>query len=425
MDLAVVPSEGLSGEISPAPSKFYTQFASATAFFAEGKSTIESPLQVSDTRVLVHALEEMGAEVKRTQDKWFIWGVEGNPTPKCQAIDAKKSAMNLSLMTSLASLAPYTMVVTCSHRLRTIPMPSLINALQHLGVDLHSTKWDESPPFVIFGRELEGGKVSLNKNMDPYFLPALLLLAPVAENRVELVLRPCFRSCLLDMAVEILKEGGIEVSVTQRRLRVSSGGFKPLHVRPPLDMVSIAPYITAAVLTNSKLKISKINEVENAPSFITLFKKIGVEAEKTSESVTFSPSRNFRGKKISLENFPELLPFVSVLACSASGKTRIMDAKRARKMKSDRIAAMAEGLKRMGAKIIEHDDGLTIEGPVDLKGAVVDGHDDDAVVAALGVAGLAAEGKTTVKNRAEALHESYPRFVSIFRDLGGEMSYEV
>lgn len=92
-------------------------------------------------------------------------------------------------------------------------------------------------------------------------------------------------------------------------------------------------------------------------------------------------------------------------------------------MKSDRISAMAEGLERMGAKIEEKKDGLVIDGPAELEGAKVNGYEDDAVVAALGVAGLLAEGETIVKNRAETLRETYPRFVSTFQNLGAEMSY--
>lgn len=425
MDLIVRPTEKLRGVVSPSPSKFYTQFATATSLLAEGKSTVRLPLSVDDTRVLLHAIESMGATVKRTKDRWSIWGAGEALKPSSQTIDAKRSIVSLSLMASLASLSPHTIVVVGSDRLRALPMPSLVRALQKLGVDVHSAKYDESPPFVVFGGELEGGKISLGGEMDPSFLPAFLLMAPLAKSQVELVLTPNLKGHLLDAAVEILKERGIGISTTRRGLRVSPGSFKPIRFSPPPDVFSIAPYVTAALLTDSKLRVSGISKAKNLSQFIGLFEKVGADFEVTSRSLNVTRARRFGSRRISLEGFPELFPLISTLACTAEGTIKIMNAERARKAKSDRITAMAQGLERMGANIEENRDGLIVEGPADLKGEVVDGHDDDAVVAALGVAGLIAEGETVVKNRAEALRDSYQSFVSTFQDLGARMEYKV
>ncbi len=99
------------------------------------------------------------------------------------------------------------------------------------------------------------------------------------------------------------------------------------------------------------------------------------------------------------------------------------DAGGARAMKSDRISAISQELRRMRAKVLEHSDGLLVQGPSKLKGCEVDSHNDYAVAAALVVAGLMADGKTTVKNGAEALRTSYSRFVSTFQALGASISY--
>ncbi len=129
-------------------------------------------------------------------------------------------------------------------------------------------------------------------------------------------------------------------------------------------------------------------------SFTSLLEKMGIAIKKTSRSIWIKPSQEIKSKRYSLEELPGIVPFAAVLACVGNGKTRIMNIKKARNMKSDRISAVSKGLQKMGADIEEKEDELIIEGPAELEGAEVDGHEDDAIVAALGVAGLSAEGKT-------------------------------
>lgn len=424
MKLEVESTEDISGKVAPSPSKFQTQFASAVALLADGKSEINSPLLVDNTRNLLKNIEDMGATVKRNKERWSIWGSEGGLNPSGQVIDAKKSVMSLSLLTSISALASRVMVVTGKSQIRTNPVPSLLKALHSLGVDVHSTNSDDSPPLVIFESDIEGGKTSLEEETDPRFIPAFLLLIPFSKDQVELELIPEFKTALTRGAVSIMEKSGIEVSTTQRRLRVSPGEYGSFSFEPPLDLFSTFPFVSAAVMTGSELRISKVSRSENVEEFTSLLEKMGVDLKKTSRSVWIKPSQQIKSRRYSLSEFPELAPFAAVLACAAEGKTRIINAERARHMKSDRISAMVEGLGRMGADIEEEKDGFVVDGPAELKGTEVDGYDDDAVVAALSVAGFSADGKTIVRNRAETLRESYTHFVSTFQNLGANIGYK-
>jgi 3-phosphoshikimate 1-carboxyvinyltransferase len=111
------------------------------------------------------------------------------------------------------------------------------------------------------------------------------------------------------------------------------------------------------------------------------------------------------------------LPLLAVLACLAAGTTRIRGAAELRLKECDRLAAMAAGLSRLGARVEELPDGLDIEGPSRLVGTTVDGHADHRVVMALAVAGLAAEGTTFVRG-ADAVADSYPEFAASVNALG-------
>ena len=94
-------------------------------------------------------------------------------------------------------------------------------------------------------------------------------------------------------------------------------------------------------------------------------------------------------------------------------------------MKSDRISAIARELRRMGGKVLERRDGLLIQGPAKLRGCEVDGHEDYAVITALIVAGLLADGKMVIKNGTKALRTSCSRFISTFQGLGADIGYAI
>ena len=423
MDLTVRSTTALSGEIEPQPSKPHTQFASALALLAGGKSVIEHPLRVKDTNVMLQAAEAMGATVKRTQERWSIWGVEGSLRPTKNVIDARNSGTVLSLLTSIATLAPAITVLNGDSQLRSRPMPALLRSLRRLGGDVYSTKSDESPPFVVFGGKLKGGKTRLGE-LNARYLPALLLPCPYAEERVTFSFEWTENPSQLGLALELMDAAGAGVSERRGELEVAKKTYRAFRFSVPQELSTAAPFVVAAALTESRLRIGGVKKIigRDVP-FLAVLKRAGIRLEASKKGFYVEGEQSPRATKLDLSPLPELLPIVALLACKAKGRTFIQNAEEARTMKSDRISATARELRRMGARILERRDGLLIEGPARLKGCEVDGHGDYAVVAALVVAGMLAEGKTTVKNGVQALRTSHSRFISTFQALGAEIGY--
>ncbi len=423
MDLTIQPTPTLSGEIEPYPSKLHTQFAGALALLAGGKSVIERPLRVKDTSVMLHAAEAMGATVKRTQERWSIWGVDGSLKPTKNVIDARNSGTVLSLLTSVATLAPTISVLNGDPQLRSRPMPTLLKALRRLGGDVHSTKLDESPPFVVFGGKLKGGEVHLGE-LNARYLPALLLPCPYAEERVTLSFERVKNPSQLELALELMDAAGAGVSERRGRLEIPNKTYRAFRFSVPQELSASAPFIVAAALTESKLKIRGVKKIIGRDaSFLGVLKMAGVRLGASKRGFYVEGEQGPRATKLDLSPLPELLPIVAVLACKAKGRTFIQNVEEARTMKSDRISAIAQELRRMRAKVLERGDGLVVQGPAEFKGCEVDSHDDYAVTSALAVAGLLAEGKTVIKKGAEALGTSYSRFVSTFQSLGADVRY--
>jgi 3-phosphoshikimate 1-carboxyvinyltransferase len=129
-----------------------------------------------------------------------------------------------------------------------------------------------------------------------------------------------------------------------------------------------------------------------------------------------------QGCELDLNNTPDALPAISVLGCFAKGETTIRNVAHARIKETDRIRVMTEELSKMGARIREAEDGMFIEHS-ELSGANLDGHGDHRVVMALSLAGLIAEGRTTIET-AEAIRATFPNYIEVMKSLGANMRME-
>jgi len=128
------------------------------------------------------------------------------------------------------------------------------------------------------------------------------------------------------------------------------------------------------------------------------------------------------GIKIDANDIPDLLPVLAVIGTAAFGKTEIVNVAHARIKETDRICSMANGLARMGAKIIEQPDGLTLY-QSQLHGAQVKGFGDHRTMMALSVAGMIAHGETIIDD-CESINKTFPSFVSMMKSIGAKMEVE-
>lgn len=419
MKIVMNPAASISGELNAPPSKLYTQISSAVAILAGGKSTIESPLRVRDTNVILRAAEHLGATVKRTQERWSIWGTGGEIKSERNSIDAKNSGTAMSILASISTLSPTPIVLNGDAQLRSRPMPSLLKALRSLGAEVHSTKSDDSPPFIVFGGGLAGGRARLS-HMKSRYLPALLIASPYARKGVDLV----FRGGEIKHVVRIMKAA--RVNVVERRgglISVPRQRYRSFSYRVPAEVAGAAPFIVAAALTSSRLKINNLGEVtQRDEQFMKYLKSFGLSLRLKGRSLIIDGGK-LKAAKLNLSPAPELLPALAVLACAARGRTILYGADDARSMKSDRISAITEELRRMKARVLERNDGVIINGPVKLRGREIYGHNDYAITSSLIAAAFIANGKTVIKNDFDPLGFNYVRFVSTFRDLGAEIEY--
>lgn len=405
----------MKGEVLIPASKSHTIRAVAIAAVAEGKSVLKNPLMSDDARSAVQGAREMGATVDLGKE-WIIKGVGGPPYKTCRHINVGNSGTSLRILTGLCALADHPVQFDGDRSIRQRPMQPLLSALINLGVTLVDSA-NGKCPFTICG-PVKGGKATV-EGISSQFLTSLLIACPMAMTDSEITVENLNERPYVEMTLDWLQRMGIQYEHRGLDWFKISGGqhYKGFDVVIPGDFSTAAFPLLAAAITRSEILIKGLDfkDHQGDKEVFSFFEKMGVHLEHNDSGVLVKGG-DLQGIDIDMNNTPDALPALAVAACMAKGTTRLMNVPQARLKECDRIAAATKELRKMGAQIEELKDGMVIR-QSRLKGAVIHGYDDHRMVMALTIAGLAAEGVTTV-DTAESAGVTYPAFIEDFKRLG-------
>ncbi|MEM2250495.1 MAG: hypothetical protein QW704_00655 [Candidatus Hadarchaeales archaeon] len=420
MKLVVKPAGEIKPNFEMLPSKLHTQLASSLAMLARGKVEIQSPLQVSDTRVILKILEDLGFLVKKNQSSWTIYPPDRLTLVK-KSISVGGSATALAMISAALSLFQVSIVVSGDSSLRARRMSGLLSAFHKMGLDVHSTKKDETPPFIIFGGEVKGGRISLTAE-EVRYLPALAI--PACGTTEETVFQFPQKGAqpYVEPVLDVFGSARLRIESMREILSFPKQLVPGFTYTVKEELSSSAPFVILSLLGGEEVK-TKLGKISGRDQiFLSALRKFGVKISQTKRSISIYPGK-LKGTNLDISPIPELLPFFALFACFAKGRTIITGIEAAKQSKSNRAEAIFSGLRRMGAEVILYKDKLIVKGPCKLKGREVDGANDYAVTATLAVAGAFANGEVSITNGPEALKQAYPSFISTLKQMGVETSY--
>src|SRR5699024_5383098 len=195
----------------------------------------------------------------------------------------------------------------------------------------------------------------------------------------------------------------------------------------PGDFSSISYLLAAGALAaDGELTVEGARpSAQGDSAIVEILERMGAEIAWERDAGTISITRSsLSGVEIDVGDTPDLLPTLAVLGAAADGETRLVNAEHVRYKETDRVSAMADELETMGASVTEREDSLTIHGDDSaLQGARVDGRGDHRIVMALAIAGLVADGTTTVVG-AEHVDVSFPDFFATLAGAGADVSLD-
>ncbi len=415
---------GLAGRVEVPPSKSYTHRAIITACLSQGESRVYNHLVSRDTVATINACRAMGAQFETDKARLTVAGAE--PRVPEDVVNVENSGTTLRFMTSVFALPRrgYA-VLTGDASIRRRPMQGLLDALAGLGARAQSTLGNGCAPIVVGEGGMEGGGVEMRGDVSSQFVSSILIAAPLARSDTSLrisnmVSRPYVEATLRLSAlhgIEIQREGTSE-------FRVRGGQeYKPGDFAIPGDFGSAAFVMAAVAFAGGDVELSGLTSSlpQGDLAALELFRRLGVRLDVRKDSVRVrADGELLGGGEFNLADSPDLLPILSVLSLKCDSPVEIRGVAHARFKESDRIGVAVEGLRKLGARVEEKEDGLRAVRPREVGPAVLDAHDDHRMFMAFSLASLLAPGSVRVTG-VESLDVSYPSFLDDLKKLGAKV----
>ena len=425
------PSSGLSlqGTITVPGDKSISHRALMLGAIAKGETTIEGLLLGEDPRSTAKCFRAMGAEISELNtEKVVVKGIGlGNLQEPEDVLDAGNSGTTLRLMLGLLASHPDRFfTVTGDNSLRSRPMSRVVKPLQQMGATIWGRQDNNLAPLAVKGQQLK--PFHYHSPIASAQVKSCILLAGLMTDGNTTVTEPALSR---DHSERMLQAFGAELAIDPQTNSVTITGQPELtgqHVVVPGDISSAAFWlVAAAIVPGSELVITNVGVNPTRTGILEALEMMDADITKeNARIVAGEPVADLRVRHSNLKActiggdiIPRLIdeiPILAVAAAFAEGTTVIKDAAELRVKESDRLAAMATELMKMGAKVTELPDGLEITGGEALKGQEVDSYHDHRIAMSLAIAALAATGTTTI-HRAEAASISYPNFVATLEQV--------
>ncbi len=416
----------VKGEIRVPSDKSISHRAILISSIAEGKSVIKNWLVSEDTKATFNAVLQLGVQAHIKGNEVIVEGRNYLFSEPSDIIDAKNSGTTARLLMGVLSTQEFFSVITGDESLRNRPMLRVVEPLRQMGAWLDGREKGNKLPVAIRGGKLKGISF-FNKKASAQVKSALLLASLKADGITEITEPYLSR----DHTERMLRLFGAEITQLEGKDGhiVKLKGGQKLHaceIYCPADPSSSAFFVALAVLTEgSELILKDVLVNPTRDGFFRKLKQMGARLEYINlREISGEPIADIwvkgegrlKGIDIREEDVPSLideLPILALIMALAEGTSSVRGAHELRIKESDRIKAIVENLRSMGAKIEEYEDGFYIEGVEKLRGAHIKTYKDHRIAMTFSIAGLVAEGETII-DHPECVSVSYPEF---YKDL--------
>ena len=417
----------LNGQATVPGDKSLSHRALLLGMLAAGETRIRNWLAAGDTEATLAACRALGVPIEWEGDEIRLQG--GALREPQVALDLRNAGTGFRLLAGILAGQEFASTLDGSAQLRRRPMGRIIGPLHTMGANIHALA--NVAPLRIRPARLHGMYYRLP--VASAQVKSAVLLAGLFAHGATAVEEPQAtrdhtERMLAAMGADLVRGQGVTVLQVGRSLQ-------PLDMRVPGDFSSAAfPLVAATLLPESDITLTGVNLNPTRTGLLDALQEMGadievsVSGEEAGEPVGDLRVRSapLRGIELGGALIPRLIdeiPLLMVAATQAAGETRLREAAELRVKESDRLAVMAAALQQMGVEIEEQEDGFVMSGPQELHGALLTSHDDHRIAMSLAVAGLLAEGDTTIQE-AECTRDSFPGFAPLLAGLGADLQEE-
>ncbi|MEE3057316.1 MAG: 3-phosphoshikimate 1-carboxyvinyltransferase [Pseudomonadota bacterium] len=421
--LTLDPIAKVSGEINVPGSKSLSNRALLLAALAEGETELTNLLDSEDIEHMLNALTKLGINYRLSEDKTqcVVQG-NGGAFNVAEPLELFLGNAGTAMRPLCAALAASNVdtVLTGEPRMEERPIGDLVDALREADAEVTYLKNEGFPPLQIKGKTLNGGEMSVDGSVSSQFLTALLMAAPLFSGDVtirikgELVSKP-----YIDITLDTMAKFGVTVENDNYQTFTVSGDAK--YIAPGKFMVegdasSASYFLAAGAIKGGTVRVTGIgqNSIQGDIRFADVLEAMGATVVWHDEyiEVTGAP---LKGVNMDMNHIPDAAMTIATTALFAEGPTTMTNIYNWRVKETDRLAAMATELQKLGAKVEEGHDYIKVWPTDSLKHAEIDTYNDHRIAMCFSLVALS-DTPVTI-NDPGCTRKTFPDYFTRFKTL--------
>nr|WP_180166506.1 3-phosphoshikimate 1-carboxyvinyltransferase [Stenotrophomonas sp. SbOxS2]NYT99348.1 3-phosphoshikimate 1-carboxyvinyltransferase [Stenotrophomonas sp. SbOxS2] len=401
------------------------------AALADGTSHIEGFLEGEDTRATARIFSQLGVRIETPSASQRIIhgvGIDGLQAPSAP-LDCGNAGTGMRLLAGLLAGQAFDCTLVGDESLSGRPMRRVTGPLSQMGAKI-DTEADGTPPLHVHGGQTLNGIDFASQVASAQIKSAVLLAGLYAHGETSVTEPHPTR----DYTERMLSAFGVDIAFSPGKARLRGGQrLRATDIVVPADFSSAAFFLVAAsIIPGSELRLKQVGLNPRRTGLLHALRLMGADiteenpAEQGGEPVAdlvvrYAP---LKGARIPEELVPDMIdefPALFVAAAAAEGQTVVTGAAELRVKESDRLAAMATGLRALGMQVDETEDGATLRGGVALGSGTIESHGDHRIAMAFAIAGQISHGEVRINDIANVA-TSFPDFDGLARSAGFNLS---
>lgn len=418
------PRRPINADVAPPASKSLTNRYLTCATLADGWTTLEEVSLSDDVQAMLDGLTALGVrtEYRPAARELRVQGTRGSFPLDEAEIDVGNAGTAMRFLTALVSLGYGRFGLDGSLRMRQRPIGPLVDALRELGAQIGYRHVLGFPPLNVLARGLRGGEVVFHKPPSSQFVSALLMVAPYAHQDVLIRINgPLVSRPYVEMTLHVMRAMGVEIVVSDDYQRFIVPALQPyqagsFRIEPD---ASGATYLwAAAAITGGRVRVPGLTRQspQGDVRFVDVLAEMGCDVREEAGGLAVQgPAGRLRGVTVDLNEMPDAVQTLAVVALFADGPTTITNVANLRIKETDRLAALETELTKLGARAEAVADGLTIHPPSSATSCEIDTYDDHRMAMSFALAGLVIDG--LLIRDADCTSKSFPGFFQVLDAL--------
>ncbi|WP_028763890.1 3-phosphoshikimate 1-carboxyvinyltransferase [Shewanella colwelliana] len=421
--LRLEPISKVQGTINIPGSKSISNRVLLLATLAKGKTKLTNLLDSDDIRYMLASLKQLGVNYRLSEDKTIceLDGIGGAMNASdAQTLFLGNAGTAMRPLCAALTLGSGTFTLTGEPRMEERPIGDLVDALAQLGADVTYLKNPGFPPLTINATGLNGGDVEIAGDLSSQFLTALLMVAPLARSTVnikikgELVSKP-----YIDITIALMAQFGVEVkNHNYERFEILSGQayVSPGTVLVEGDASSASYFLAAGAIKGGEVKVTGVGlkSIQGDVKFADVLAKMGAEIEWGDDYI-ISRVAQLKAVDLDMNHIPDAAMTIATTALFAQGTTTLRNIYNWRIKETDRLAAMATELRKVGAIVDEGHDYISVTPPMAPNTADIDTYNDHRMAMCFSMLAFADCGITI--NDPDCTSKTFPNYFEKFAAL--------